>query len=145
MYNKKEYYENAYKPGEWRSGIKSSTLQVQIRDVEKRRKQGAYQEPYETTAAAVIELLDKADASYTALATEMMGLLQKHAELSVEKDLVQKHLDEAYEALKAAQEKIAALESQKHETVQSKVAENLSKGTTLDPATPNGRKSTKSK
>lgn len=133
--NKKEYYGSLYVPGNWREGVKSPTLRIQIKQVMDRKRTGALQEPYETTAVAVIELLDKADGVLDATMREMNLMAEQAGD-------VKNRIKELEASLKAAQEEVQTLRS-KNATVQPQVANNLPKKPVSHTTSSAGRKGTK--
>lgn len=124
----KKYYDVQYVPGQWRSGLKDAGLITQVKQVADRHRLGALQLPYESTAAALILLLNKADLAMTKMGQEMQSMLDIMEMGKREMELGAARIAELEGALKAAQDKIAALEEAKDAPIQSEVVSNVGLG-----------------
>lgn len=148
----KKYYDVQYVPGQWRSGLRDAALITQVKQVADRHRLGALQQPYESTAAALILLLNKADVAMTKMGQEMQSMLDilemgKREIEAASAEIVAKtnRIVELEASLKAAQEQLLALREVKHASVQSEVVPEVGSDVPRVSAPTRTRPGTKSK
>lgn len=128
----KEYYKLAYNPGDWRDGLTTNQLRLEVKQVMDKQRLGMFMAPFESTAAALALILNKADAFFSQLLEERQGFFARMVKAEGE-------VTELHASLKAANEIITALREE-NATLQSKVERPVGQSVSAVPAQRPGSK-----
>lgn len=130
----REYYKSTYNPGDWRSGLTTNDMRVQVKQVMDKQRLGMHMAPYESTAAALGLILNKADAFFTQVLEEHREKIAYALDLERRISELEQSLKEAHQDITTLRDANATLQSEVERPVGQSVPHVAAKGAGSKPA-----------